>query len=437
MNNDAAAAFRSIRRYRVFGLATAGFFVCGIGGWAATTELSGAVVAQGHLVVDSSVKKVQHLTGGIVEDLRVREGDRVKAGDILLRLDETQARAALAIVSKNLDELLARQARLEAEREGVTKIEFQSELIERASKLGSDAAHAIASEQRLFELRQTAREGQKAQLTQRISQLNEEIQGFEGQIEAKANELALIRQELESVSKLWNSNLVSLNRILGLKREAARLDGERSQLAGSKAQAKGKVTETELQIIQIDQDLRSDVGKELAEVNGKIAELVERKVAALDQLKHTDVRAPQEGLVHQLSVHTVGGVIGHGDTIMLIVPDRDSLTVEAKIQPQDIDHLYLGQKADLRFSAFNQRTTPEIEGEVSLISADLSQDQRTGASYYTIRITPNLEAIAQLGSVKLVPGMPVEAFVHTGERTALSYLMKPFHDQVSRAFREK
>jgi HlyD family secretion protein len=437
MREDAAAALRSIHRYKLFGLTAAGFFVFGIGGWAATTDLSGAVVAQGQLVVDSSVKKVQHVSGGIVGDLRVREGDHVKAGDILIRLDETQARAAAAIVSKNLDDLLARQARLEAEREGAAKIVFATDLSNRASDAESDAAHAVATEEKLFELRRSAREGQKAQLKQRISQLNEEIQGFSGQIDAKGREIDLIGQELEGVRDLRLKNLVPISRLTSLEREAARLEGERSQLVGNRAQAKGKITETELQILQIDQDLRSDVGKDLADANAKIAELVERKIAAEDQLNRIDIRAPQDGIVHELSVHTVGGVISPGETVMLIVPDADALTVEAKVAPQEIDQLYVGQKAALRFSAFNQRSTPEIEGEVSLVSADLTEDKRTGVSYYTIRIALGPEQIARLGSVKLVPGMPVETFVHTGERTALSYLMKPLRDQAARAFKEK
>jgi HlyD family secretion protein len=289
----------------------------------------------------------------------------------------------------------------------------------------------------LFELRRSAREGQKAQLKQRISQLNEEIQGYSGQIDAKGRELDLIGQELEGVRDLRLKNLVSLSRMTSLEREAARLEGERSQLIGNRAQAKGKITETELQILQIDQDMRSDVGKDLADARAKISELVERKIAAEDQLKRIDIRAPQDGIVHELSVHTVGGVITPGETVMLIVPDADALTVEAKVAPQEIDQLFIGQKAALRFSAFNQRSTPEIEGRVSLVSADLTQDHRTGVSYYTIRIALSPEQIALLGSVKLVPGMPVETFVHTGERTALSYLMKPLRDQAARSGKNK
>ena len=215
------------------------------------------------------------------------------------------------------------------------------------------------------------------------------------------------------------------------------LDGERSQLIGTIAEAKGKITETELQIIQVDQDLRSEVGKDLAETRAKVSEFVERKVAAADQLKRTDIRAPQSGIVKQLAVHTVGGVIAAGDQIMLIVPDTDALTVEVKIAPHDIDQLFLGQVASLRFTAFNQRTTPAIEGKVTLISADITQDQKTGASYYLVHITPNPSEIARLGDVKLIAGMPVDAFVKTSERTMLSYLVKPLRDQAERAFKEK
>jgi HlyD family secretion protein len=221
-----------------------------------------------------------------------------------------------------------------------------------------------------------------------------------------------------------------------LERDAARIDGERSQLSGMIAQSKGKMAEIALQIIQIDQDLRSEVGKDLVEVRSKLAELAERKIAAVDQLNRVDIRAPQNGRVHQLSVHTIGGVIGPGEQIMLIVPDADALAVEVKIAPHDIDHVHLGQSAILKFSAFNQRTTPEIKGEVSLVSPDLTQEQRTGTSYYMARIMLKADEVERLGGQKLLPGMPVDAFIQTGGRTALSYLMKPLRDQASRAFKE-
>ncbi len=407
----------------------------GVGGWATTTELSGAVIAPGSMVVDSNVKKVQHLTGGIVGELMVREGQHVRSGKVVLRLDETITRTNLAIVTKGLDEMTARQARLASERDQAEEIAFPAALLARANE--PDVASAIASERKLFELRKSARLGQKSQLRERIAQLDEEVRGYTALQAAKAEELQLIERELESVRGLWNKNLVQLNRLISLEREAARLKGERAQSISVAAQSRGKISEIELQIIQIDQDLSSDVAKELREVEGKIGEFSERKVAAEDQLKRIDLRAPQDGVVHQLAVHTVGGVVTAGDPVMLIVPEADALSVEAKVSPQDIDQLRLGQPAGLRFSAFNQRTTPEINGTISRISADVSTDQRSGQSFYTIRIAIPSDEIARLGNVKLVPGMPVEAFMKTYDRTVLSYFTKPLQDQVMRAFRER
>jgi HlyD family secretion protein len=413
-----------------------GFVTFGIGGWAATSELTGAVIGQGVLVVDSSVKKVQHLTGGVVGELRVREGDRVKAGDILLRLDETQTLANATIISTNFDQLLARQARLETERDNADEIIFPKILLERSRDPGSEAARAISAERSLFDLRRQARGGQKAQLKERGAQLQEEIKGYLGQAEAKQKEVDFIHQELEGVRTLWQKNLVPMNRLTALERDTARLEGERSQLSGMIAQARGKIAEIELQIIQVDQDLRTEVGKDLIEARSKISELAERKTAAVDQLNRIDIRAPQSGRVHQLTVHTVGGVISPGEQIMLIVPDADALAVEVKIAPRDIDHVYVGQAASMRFAAFDQKTTPGVEGEVSMVSADLTQDQRTGTSYYTARVSLKPEELARLGNAKLVPGMPVDVFIKTPGRTALSYLIKPLRDQAERAFKE-
>lgn len=430
-----ASARQSIRSHLIAGVLIVLVLGFGVGGWAATVQISGALIAQGSVVVDQNVQKVQHPTGGIVGELRVRDGDRVKAGDILVRLDETVMRANLAIITKGLNELSARKARLEAERDGAEKIEFPPALLARTGD--PDAVSAVRSETRLFELRRTERTGQKAQLQQRMAQLNEEIGGIEAQQAAKAHELSLIDRELSGVRDLYAKNLVQLTRLTQLEREAARLGGERAQLVAAAAQSKGKIAEISLQIIQIDQNLSSEVAKEMRDIDGKLGEFVERKVTAEDQLRRTDIRAPQAGAVFQSAVHTVGGVISAGDPIMLIVPEADKLQVEAKVNPQDIDQLKIGQIAVLRFSAFNSRTTPEIEGSVTRVSADTSTDQRTGQSYYTIRIGLPPEKVAQLGEVRLLPGMPVEAFVQTGDRTVISYLMKPLSDQFMRAFREK
>src|SRR5215213_2384005 len=353
--------WRSMRRSLVGGTAVASLLAFGIGGWAATTELAGAVIAPGSLVVDSSVKKVQHPTGGVVGELRVRDGAEVKAGDILVRLDETITRANLAVITKSMDELTARQARLKAEQDGRERVSFAPELTARRAE--PEIAGLLGDETRLFELRRSARQGQKAQLKERIAQLNEQIQGMVDQVAAKRREIVLIGDELKGVRELWQKNLIPVTRVTALERDAARLEGEKGTLISTIAQAKAKISETELQILQIDQDLRTEVGKDLAEIRAKTSELVEKKVAAEDLLKRVDIRAPQDGMVHQLAVHTVGGVITpQGEPIMLIVPEADALTVESKVAPQDIDQLHLGQKAVLRFSAFNQRTTPELTG---------------------------------------------------------------------------
>jgi HlyD family secretion protein len=434
--SQTAGSRRSIRRHLMIGFATMFLLVVGFGGWAATTEFAGAVIAQGQLVVESNWKKVQHPTGGVVGELKVREGDWVQEGDLLLRLDETQTRSNLEILVKGLDELAARTARQEAELAGRESIEFPSGLVAR-SRGFPELARVLEGEGRLFEARRAAREGQKSQLRERVAQLQEEIGGYNAQVAAKERETEWITKELKGVHDLWKQNLVQFTRVTALERDAARIAGERGQLTAAIAQAKGKITETELQILQVDQNMRTEVGKEMADMRAKIAELSERRVAAEDQLKRVDLRAPQTGRVHQLDAHTVGGVVTPGQQIMIVVPEADGLIVEAKIQPQDIDQLRPGQTAVMRFSNFNQQTTPEINGTIARISPDVTADPKTGFNFYTVRIAVSPEEIARLGQVKLVPGMPVEAFVQTTPRTVVSFLVKPLYDQVSRAFREK
>jgi HlyD family secretion protein len=432
---EARGAQSSIRLHLIVGLGVVALLAVGIGGWASTAEISGALIAPGSIVVESSVKKVQHPTGGVVGEVRAHDGDHVKEGDIVVRLDDTVTKANLAIVTKTLNGLLARAARLQAEQQGLGKITFPKALTDQAAD--PDVRDVMASESKLFDVRTTGRTGQKAQLRERITQLNEEIAGLVAQAQAKDQEVALVDKELVGVRQLYDQHLVQITRLTTLERDAARLAGEKAQYIASMAQAKGKITETELQIIQIDKDMVSDVSKDLRETNDKIGEFVERKVTAEDQLRRSDIRAPQDGIVEQSTVHTVGGVISAGDTIMLIVPQADDLQVEAKVHPQDIDKLQIGEKTLLRLSAFNQRTTPELNGEVIRVSPDVTTDQRSGQSYYTIRVSMPPEEIAKLGEVRLIPGMPVEAFVQTGDRTMLSYLFKPLRDQLMRAFRER
>jgi membrane fusion protein, type I secretion system len=425
----------SIRRHIVLGLAAVMLVAGGIGGWAATTEISGALIAPGSVVVESSARKVQHPSGVVVGEIAVTGGLNVAAGDILIRLDETMTRANLQIVSKTLDEMTTRRARLRAERDGASEMSWPSAF--RNRRQDESIIELMADEQRLFELRSSTRLGQKRQLRERIAQLREEANGIVAQQAAKSQELVLVNNELEGVRELWSKQLIQMNRLTALEREAARLDGERAQLIAAAAQGRGKISEIELQITQIDRELASEVGRELREIDGKAGEYAERKVAAEDQLRRIDIRAPISGTVHELNVHTVGGVISAGEQLMLIVPASERLTVEARVSPQDIDQVRVGQTAALRFSAFSQRTTPEINGAVSRVSADVTTEQRTGIAYYTARIAIGPDELARLGDVRLVPGMPVEAFIKTADRTVGSYLTKPLFDQVARAFRER
>ncbi len=425
----------AIRRYTIAGGAVVLFLTGGVGVWAGTMQIAGALIAPGTIVVNSNVKKIQHPTGGVVGQVYAHDGDRVRAGDLLVQLDDTVARANLAIVTKGLTELEARKARLSAERDRADTVSFPDDLLQRSDD--PDVAPVLAAERKLFDLRRAARAGQKAQLRERIDQLGKEINGFTSQQASKEKEVTLIERELTGVRDLFQKNLVPMTRVTALERDGTRLDGERGQLIASVAQAKGKVAELNLQIIQVDEDASSDVAKEMRETDGKIGEYVERKIAAADQLKRTDIRSPQDGTVFQSTVHTVGGVIPAGEPIMLVVPDAEKLAVEARVNPQDIDKVQVSQPAVLRFSAFDARTTPEISGKVTRVSADTTTDQRTGLSYYTIRIALDRDQTARLGNAKLVPGMPVDAFVQTGERTVMTYLMKPLSDQIVRAFREK
>jgi HlyD family secretion protein len=424
----------TIRAHLIAGIAAVTLLGAGVGGWAATTELAGAVVAPGVVVVDSNVKKIQHPTGGIVSELLVHNGDAVKAGQVIVRFDDTQARANLAIHSKRLDELMARQAREEAERDGAESIVFPEELTKRNAD--PDVALLMAGQERLFVIRRKAREGQKAQLEERILQLRQEVTGLVAQEAAKVNEIEWIKKELEGIMTLWQKNLVQFTRVVSLQRDLARAEGDRGQLIASSAESKNKIAEIELQIIQIDQDLRSEVGKELATIRAEIAETTEQKIAAEDVFSRIEIRAPQDGTVHEMSVHTVGGVVAGGESMMMIVPAGDTLDVEARIPPASIDQMHVGQTAVLRFSAFDQRTTPEIDGTVTTVSADLVKDEKSNEQYYTARIAIPQQKIQELG-LALVPGMPVEAFIRTNDRTVVSYLMKPLNDQIMKAFRER
>jgi HlyD family secretion protein len=404
--------------------------------WGLFFPLSAAVVASGTLVVQSSVKKVQHSSGGIVAEILVQDGSHVKRGDLLIRLDHTQARAKLQVVEQQLDEVRARLTRLNTERDGGDDLQFPTELNQRSAT--PHVERVLASERSLFLARGSARKGQKELIRNRITQLTEEVSGLDAQIQSKKAQINLVTTELQGVQSLYDSHLVPLTRLTALQREASRLEGDRAQLISSVAETKSKISEAELQIIQIDQDLRTDVTKDLRESQDKEAELTEQEVSASDQLDRLDIRAPTDGIVNQLSVHTVGGVISSAEVIMEIVPDSDDLEIESHLQPGDIDQVSVGQATHVRLSAFNQGTTPQLNGFVKYVSADLTHDQRKDIAYYKVIIALPAEEVRHLGKgLQLVSGMPAEVFMQTGKRTMVSYLLKPIADHLQRAFNER
>ena len=437
MKPDPGTPQQQIRQLTLAGIAITVLLIGGFGGWAATSQLAGAVIAPGTIVVESNVKKVQHPTGGIVGEILVKEGGVVEAGQVVMRLDDTMTRSTLGIVRSQLDEATAREARLLAERDGAERIEFPASVTARREE--KTVAAGIAGEERLFESRKRAREGQRSQLRERIAQSGEEIGGLVAQQESKERQIKFLTEELVGVTDLYKKNLVVISRLMTLERDKARIEGERGQYVAEIARARGKISETELQVIQLEQDFRTEVLKELREIQGKIAELKERLTAAEDQLKRVEIRAPQAGIVYQLSVHTVGGVIANGETVMQIVPRADSLVVEAKVAPQDIDQVSLGASGIVRIMAGNQRTTPDILGVVTQVSADLTRESpaQGGQTYYIVRLSLADDELRRLGDLRLVPGMPAEAFIQTYARTPLEYLLKPLQEQIARTFRER
>lgn len=435
MNQSTNTAALSINKHLFVGFLVIIILIGGLGGWAAFTSISGAIIAEGIVVVESNIKKVQHREGGIVGAIYVKDGDRVLAGDLLVQLDDTLMRANLAIITKQLDELMTRQARFEAERNNEKEIKFPTQLIARKAELHLEKA--FSGEIVLFETRHTILKSQKDQNIIRIDQLREEILGLAAQVQSKQKELSLIGQELKGLEVLLKKGHVPVTRILALQREEARLEGDKGQLIAQIARTHGQIAESELQLTQLDQNRLSEVVEEMRNIQTRIVELEERRITAQDQLQRVDIRSPRAGYVHQLSVHTVGGVITSGEVFATIVPEEDKLMVEARLEPSSIDEIQIGQNTTLRFSAFNQRNTPEIDGSVQTISADLTHDQGSGQSFYKMRIRINENDFVKLGSKVLVPGMPVEAFIQTSDRTVISYLLKPLSDQIMRSFREE
>ena len=429
----AASASFPIWSRVAFGFALAATLVLGCGGWAAVARLEGAVVTTGTVKVDQNLKEVQHRDGGIVKALAVRQGDLVEEGQILATLDDVQIKAELLIVKSQLAESLGRRARLIAERDNLESIAFPEEL----GSLSSAADLIVHGETRLFTGNKVGRDSQKEQLELSISQTGEEINGMESRLAAKVEEIRLVKAEREKLLELFEKKLVDYTRLYSAHKDWARIPGEKGEIEASIARAKVRASEIRVQIIAIDQNATTEAQRELRTVDARIGELTERKLAIEDRLLRTAIRAPIGGYVNELFIHTIGGVITPAAKIATIVPKNAELLFEARILPADIDQVREGQQARLRLTAFNRNTTPEMKGRVSMVSPASARDPSTGQEYYVANVQLAEDALAQLNGMRLVPGMPAEVFVSTDERTAASYLVKPFTDQMNRAFRER
>lgn len=426
---------KSLHRHILGVLILGLILVGGLGGWAATATLSNAVIGDGTVVIDDNAKKIQHLTGGIVSEIAVKEGAHVKEGDLLLRLDGTAVRASLGIVNSNLAQLYARRSRLQAERVGKQTFTLE-DLVSQAIDVTANRS-LIEGELQLFATRQSALTGMKKQLKERKLQLAEEIVGIGEQIKSIDNGLAIIGEEYKAINSLYLQQLVTMQRVNALKRQRADLEGSRGERIAARAQAEGKNSEIDLQILQLDEDRRTENAKELTQIESEIAEAEERQVALQDQLRRLELHAPMDGRVYQMTVHTIGGIVNPGEALMLLAPDVRALTVEAKIATRNIDQIFPGQSVNIRFTAFDQRTTPEVAGKVSSISPDAVTDTRSGITYYPIRIFPNDEDVNKLKGMALYPGMPAEVFIKIADRSVISYLSKPLMDQINHTFREE
>jgi len=415
----------------VMGLFLIVLLVIGCGTWAVSARLVGAVIAVGALKVDQNLKELQHRDGGIVRSIAIRQGDFVHEGQVLVTLEDLQIKAELLIVRSQLMEMLGRWARLIAERDDRPQINFPQELN------AADWSDIRLGETHLFEGNKAGRDSRKEQLLLSIEQTGEEIRGMEARRVAKEDEIELVGTERTKLHALFEKKIVDYSRVYTANREWARLLGERGEIDASVARAKVRASEIKLQILAIDQTASTEAQRELRGVEAKVSELKERKLAVEDRLARTEMRSPVTGYVNELFVHTIGGVITPAAKIATIVPENAQLNVEVKISPVDIDQVRAGQPARIRLTAFNRNTTPELPGQVALVSPASARDPVNGQEYYYAQIRILDESSDFLGGVRLVPGMPAEVYVSTEERTAFSFLVKPFTDQMSRAFRER
>ncbi len=435
MGSPAPAPLRTDDRFERWvgiGILLAG--VGGFGAWAALAPIDSAAVAPGVVTVELNRKTVQHLEGGIVRAILVREGDRVAPGDLLLRLDDTQALAQREIVRSQYLAGRALEVRLVAERDGYGEVTFPDDLL----SAGDDprVKEAIAGQQQVFAARARALSGETEVLAQRIEQLNEQIRGLEALSASKINRIASYQGEIKDFQKLFDKGLTDRLRLREMERLAAELEGERAEHQAAVAAARVKIGETRLEMVQLQRRQQTEVTQELRDVQAKLFDLRERMRALEDTVARTEVKAPVGGAVVGLAVHTVGGVVNPGGRILDIVPQDERLIVEAHVSPNDADRVSSGLEAQLRFSAFNLRTTPTVAGRVVTVSGDRIADPATKESYYLARIEVTREGIEDLRGLSLLPGMPVDVMIKTGERTFFEYLLKPLTDRVAKAFRE-
>ncbi len=427
----------SARKPLVLGFFSLLLLVGGFGTWAVTVNISGAVMADGQVEVDQNRQVIQHPDGGVIAKIMVQEGDHVNANDILLSLDATRLRSELAVIEGQLFELMARRGRLEAERDKIDRITFDTELIAAGTK-SQNTASLMQGQQRLFEARHESLDQEIAQMQKRGSQIHDQIGGISAQQTALGLQLDLIKQELEAQQTLLDRGLAQASRVLGLLREEARLHGTMGELAANKAQAEGRITEIGIEVLKFATKRREDAITNLRDLQFREIELQEKRSALKEHLSRLDIRAPVSGIVHGLQFFATRAVIKPAEPVLFLVPQDRPLVITAKILVHNIDQVFIGQEVRLLFGAFDARTTPELMGRMVKISADAFTDKRTQASYYRSEIVLLDGEIDRLPeNAVLIPGMPVQAFIRTNDRTPLTYLLKPLADYFNRSFRER
>ncbi len=425
----------SIKAPAFVGLLALAILVLGLGVWSVRTELAGAIISQGVIEVQSNRQVIEHPDGGVVGEIFVRDGDAVTRGDLLLQLDDTFLASEKTIVESQLFELLARKTRLEAERDGEDAEALAQALKELQSRefIGDDL---LAGQQRLFNARLDTLQQQIEQLGKQKVQIESEIEGNRAQLVALRTQVDLIISELEDQQGLLDRGLTQASRVSALQREEANLTGEIGRLESSVARLKGQIATTEIQIVELQATRREEAITELRDVQSRVVELAERRLSLTERLSRLDIRAPVAGTVYDSQVFAIQSVIQPGEPMMYVVPQDTPLLVAARVDALHVDQLHRGQEVALRFPAFNQRETPELDGHVINVSADTFTDESTGFTFYRAEVEPDEGQLERLNGQELLPGMPVEAMIKTDERTPLSYLIKPLADYFYRAFRE-